>query len=88
MAGIPNILGSLEVVHSVQKAWANADITVTGAIYRIKNSTTKKKDYGNGSGSGYFDWGFGINASRSSSVYGSSTTVTPLSLAVQYLIKY
>lgn len=78
----------MEIGHGAQKAWANANPTVTGVIYRIENSTAKKRNYGSGSDSGYFDWGFGINASIPNSIYGSSTTVTPLSLAVQYLIKY
>lgn len=32
--------------------------------------------------------GFGIDASRSSSIYGASTTITPLSLKTTWFIKY
>ena len=85
---MPNILGSLEIGHSAQKAWINSNPGVTGAIYRITNSTAKKKNYANGSDSGYLDWGFGINASTSNPIYGSSETVQPLSLTAIFCIKY
>ena len=50
-----------------------------------------KANYGIGcasgvSGTAYSDIGYSAN--RANSLYGASTTVTPVSLSVQFLIKY
>ena len=73
-AGLPNITASW--------TWARgADAGIVGAMYQTSGSS------GQGAGNGmrataHFD------ASRSSSIYGNSTTVQPASLTTRYYIKY
>ena len=42
----------------------------------------------NGWGSYTFASGIGIDASKADEIYGTSSTVTPLSLACQHILKY
>ena len=79
-AGLPNITGSSFVV-SVNTNWPSSsgcvDISSVVDSWRLI------------SGSSVTVWGGGrINASRSSSIYGDSTTVQPNSLVFNYIIKY
>ena len=79
-AGLPNITGSSFVV-SVNTNWPSSsgcvDISSVVDSWRLI------------SGSSVTVWGGGrINASRSSSIYGNSTTVQPNSLIFNYIIKY
>ena len=76
----PNITGSSFVV-SVNTNWPSSsgcvDISSVGDSWRLV------------SGSSVTVWGGGkINASRSSLIYGNSTTVQPNSLVFNYIVKY
>ena len=78
MAGVPNISGT----------WGGAVSAFvsqfgTGAT----EHTTVSGGYGLNTGGGN-GAGFNFNASLSNSIYGSSTTVTPLSLSHLPIIKY
>lgn len=74
-AGLPNITG-------ITRSVGGADYTV-GAFYKVANNYA----------SSYIDGtipknSVGFDASRSSSVYGNSTTVQPPALTMRYIIKY
>ena len=75
-AGVPNITGTADVTQG-----ASYDYNATGCFYKTTN--------GNG---GNWDTGanckFNFNASRSSSLYGASSTIQPKSLRLKFLIKY
>lgn len=71
-AGLPNIFGYV--------GGCGHKGTISGAFY-----TAWDNGYGGGTG-GCFN--AAINASRSSTLYGSSETVTPLSKESLFLIKY
>ena len=79
-AGLPNITGSSFVVSVNTNRPSSSgcvDISSVGDSWRLV------------SGSSVTVWGGGkINASRSSSIYGNSTTVQPNSLIFNYIIKY
>lgn len=74
MAGLPNITGYCGI---------SRDFNPTGAFYTTGQTNTTR-DNGNNwtTRDGHF------NAHRCSSVYGSSTTVTPLSLTTKIVLKY
>lgn len=79
-AGLPNITGSSFVV-SVNTHWPSSsgcvDISSVVDSWKLISGTSVTV------------WGGGrINASRSSSIYGNSTTVQPNSLIFNYIIKY
>lgn len=79
-AGVPNITGSSFVV-SVNPNWPSSSgcVDISSVVDSWKLI----------SGSSVTVWGGGrINASRSSSIYGNSTTVQPNSLIFNYIIKY
>ncbi|MBR1605579.1 MAG: hypothetical protein IJ660_05690 [Alphaproteobacteria bacterium] len=65
-AGLPNITGTIG-----NRIEASTNPTATGALYV---TTTSGGGEGNGN---YRYFGMGIDASRSSSIYGNSTTVQP-----------
>ncbi len=76
-AGLPNITGSW------RSGIYKSEAAVTGAV--------QGKDYGTdhgGSGSTMETFTFDINASRSNSIYGKSSTVQPNSQTVHICIKY
>lgn len=73
-AGLPNITGGL----SIGALTANASGAIRAQSSGVKRSTT---DASNSSG-------FDFDASRSSSIYGNSTTVQPPAIAVNIFIKY
>ena len=74
-AGLPNITGGIGWVWSwTGDAW--------GAFY-LSNSANSPQGSGMNLGRD-----FNFNASRSSSIYGSSSTVTPSSLKVGFYISY
>ena len=73
-AGLPNITGEINVR-------CNFDVA-TGAFYSEKTSCLGHNSNYSGNGTAKFD------ASRSSSVYGKSTTVQPPSQTVHLCIKY
>ena len=72
-AGIPNIAGRIGTVHS--REW-------TGPFYPY---TYYSLDTSSG---GWASGGVDMDASRCSSVYGSSKTVTPKSLKIAFYISY
>ena len=78
-AGLPNIMGRFVASSRINNFLAD------GAFYDSLDSPshrdgTESNVYG--LGAYYFD------ASRSSSVYGNSNTVTPLSKSTLYILKY
>lgn len=80
-AGLPNIKG--EIKDGYQFGNAGIAVTCTGAFAYGGNSSNR----GTGDENGY-SYNFSFNASRSSSIYGASTTVQPKSLTVRAIIKY
>lgn len=74
-AGLPNITGSW------RSGIYTSESATSGAIYGVDYGT----DHG-GSGSTMETYTFNINASRSSSIYGNSSTVQPQTIKVLYYI--
>lgn len=84
-AGLPNITGDL-ATRSIPNAGGYLVTTATGAFNKQKATfdassiqviaTENFQDY------------VSLDASRSSSIYGNSTTVQPPALTMQYIIKY
>ena len=85
-AGLPNILG---YGVSTDLAYTPNVNAVDGAIYNSANGI-QDGDTGRGyTNKGSCTWAYwGIDASLSNAIYGSSTTVTPASLAVGFYIRY
>ena len=79
-AGLPNITGRFLAAISS----GNSKYAPTGAFY-VQDPNGKKDGYGS---SQYQQPFIGIDASRSNTTYGKSTTVTPLSLSAKIFIKY
>lgn len=77
-AGLPNVKGYFSTVSNNRTG---------GAGYQEKNYSGDYFDYHDGGGWGY-ERDMGIDASKSNSIYGASTTVTPLSLSCIQIIKY
>ena len=75
-AGLPNIEGCCG------GTYLGAITNATGAFF------TRTETHGGCQGGGNMFHKVYLNASLSSSIYNKSTTVTPLSLTVKYLIKY
>ena len=75
-AGLPNITGAVWI-NAGKSSLENGAIKYTAAVGGggIDNSTTGRGD-------------LNFDASRSSSVYGNSTTVQPPALTMRYIIKY
>lgn len=75
-AGLPNITATADVTQGASRSY-----NATGAFYQTDN--------GNG---GNWDTAasckLNLNASRSSSIYGKSSTVQPPALTMRYYIKY
>ena len=59
----------------------------SGAFYPTSSSFVRNPKSGGGAEATYFRPGY-FDASRCSSIYGSSTKVQPLSMKVRYIIKY
>lgn len=78
-AGLPNITGSWATVTDGSQ--------LSSAIYEIQNYYGDLFDTGDGGG-----WGtarkLGLNASRSSSIYGNSSTVQPPAIKVRVYTRY
>lgn len=72
-AGLPNITGGFQTLYP--------GTPVTGAFY-VGSGT------GNGDGGSGATIGIVLDASRSSGIYGASTTVQPPALTMRYYIKY
>ena len=82
--GLPNITGSV-LMHS-SNSGTNIQ-TVTGAFY-AENTLSSFRDGGNQRSGANSIPSFAINASRSSSIYGASTTVQPASVKLLPVIVY
>ena len=67
--GLPNIIGNGRVYY-----WDSVDERTSGAIYQ---KTDNNKVLNGGAGDNYRHGHFNLDASRSSSIYGNSTHVTP-----------
>ena len=84
-AGLPNIIGSVKSLMSpTSEAWSVS--SYTSGAFTAGNVKKLASDIISGSGDTEFDLSF--IASLSSSIYGNSTTVQPLSLILNYIIKY
>lgn len=81
-AGLPNITGSLSTSGTFTRG---NDYSSTGAITITKFSY---ENCGYSSGNGEVLQNIGIDASRSSSIYGNSSTVQPPAVTMRYIIKY
>ena len=79
-AGLPNITGwfANELIYSSNVGEHGAMITTTPSSYSSGKATGTTYGYGKVS----------IDASKSSSIYGKSTTVQPPALTMRYIIKY
>ena len=78
-AGLPNITGTF----GYGQIDGGAKFNASGAF------TATKKDTNTGFGDGKFDCPqISFNASRSNSIYGNSSTVSPLSESVVFCISY
>lgn len=83
VAGIPNINGSTGLGVS----------GVGGVVQSVFNAFTKgpNDSWGvsnNGIHTNDSSWSLYFSASKSNSIYGSSSTVTPLSLSCKFVIRY
>ena len=76
-AGLPNITGE------IQTRWPA--VHFTGGAFRTVNRDTQSLVE---TSSNHVVQGNIFDASRSSSVYGNSSTVTPLSITCKYIICY
>ena len=84
-AGLPNIIGSVKSLMSpTSEAWSVS--SYTSGAFTAGNVKKLSSDIISGSSDTEFDLSF--IASLSSSIYGNSTTVQPLSLIFNYIIKY
>ena len=82
MAGLPNITGAVSTGGTLARA--GATYTGSGAFAITKFSFSScEYSYGNGE----VLQAFNIDASRSSSIYGNSTTVQPPAITMRYIIK-
>ena len=77
-AGLPNITGKLAVRPTSETP------NPTGAFY-INGISEYLGKYNGGTN---YSNGVSFNASRSSSIYGNSSTVTPLSMSCKFYISY
>ena len=79
-AGLPNITGWFqnEWIYSSNTGTHGAIITDTPSSYGSAKATGTSYGYGRSS----------IDASKSSSIYGSSSTVQPPSITLRYIIRY
>ena len=90
-AGLPNITGEFGA-GSITKTSDNGvvgndQLALSGSFYAV-NSISVTGTNETPSGGWFMNARVGVNASRSSSIYGNSTTVQPPSVTVIYCIKY
>ena len=83
-AGLPNITGQWD--DNLPYAGNDAAAAQTGALF-FKNPGNETSTVGNTVSSNYCH-GINIDASRSSKIYGQSSTVQPPALTMRYIIKY
>ena len=75
-AGLPNITGAIGG-HAIPNFEESSE---SGALYRIDIGG----EFGNTSKSGFNRFGIGLDASKSNSIYGKSSTVQPAALKVHF----
>ena len=84
-AGLPNITGQAYLGGGSNYGLINSDANVpTGSFYRGENSAGGY--YNAGGTGGASSYALGLNASRSSSIYGNSNTVQPQTIKCYYYI--
>lgn len=83
-AGLPNITGNVEEGYLTDNTWATGWYYQDGALYWEQATHINRNS---DSGSSGYGKALKIDASRSSSIYGRSSTVQPKSLTVRYIIK-
>lgn len=93
MAGIPNISGEYYQNNYSAGGFAGVRNANTGQYQDFVHGAFYQYDVPKGVGKysqplGDTTAGLAFDASRSNPIYGSSTTVTPLSLQVVFIIKY
>ena len=82
VAGIPNITGSPTIAYSfVGDGWGEEKFDGAFHSWCITGG-------GVAAGNGFQRYHTDFSAARCSSVYGSSTTVTPLSISAKYIVKF
>ena len=87
-AGLPNITGSMTSKQSADEKYQSGfegGVNTSGCISAQSNSRIGIPDIGQNSEQVY---AIEITASNSNALYGTSLTVQPAAVAVQYLIKY
>ena len=87
VAGLPNITGEAEFGSITNVSYPTVVSTAGGAFYSSRTDNARVANVGTNSVSGYNNR-FNMDASGSNSIYGSSETVTPLSLKTKFFIKY
>ena len=85
VAGLPNLTGSAGSTRYYSYSETDRSDKVTGVYSGA--TTGLDNNYENG-GADNFTCSLAFNASYSNSIYGKSTTVTPLSLSYLPVIKY
>ena len=80
-AGLPNITGNASFGGSVGSLYSDLPDSASGVFY-----ANLKKTGGTLSTTSGSSYSIGFNASRSSSIYGNSTTVQPPALTMRYAI--
>lgn len=78
-AGLPNVTASVECANAV--VWQNP----SGSFFTTGNTYSLPQAAANTTSAPFV---LNLDASRSSSIYGNSTTVTPPSVPMFYIIKY
>jgi len=86
-AGCPNITGEAEFGSITNVSYPTVVATAEGAFYSSRTDSARVANVGTNSVPGYNNR-FNMDASHSSTIYGSSETVTPLSLSTKFFIKY
>lgn len=82
-AGLPNITGNASFGGSIGLLYSSSSDSASGAFYPNLQKTGGTLSTTSGS-----SYSVGIDASRSSSIYGSSATVQPPAVTMRYIIKY
>lgn len=85
-AGLPNITGGAVTAHAANTCFFNVVADSTGAFYSDNTVSNNGQPSLAGTFSGHNK--LMLDASRSSSVYGNSSTVQPNAVITNYIIKY
>lgn len=82
-AGLPNITGNVSYGGAVGLLYSSSSDSASGSFYPNLQKTGGTLSTTSGS-----SYSFGIDASRSSFIYGNSSTVQPPALTMRYIIKF